>query len=378
MDVFTSENIKLVSAAIGILTTLIFILKLLINSYKTSTLRKFVSDLCNLPSLIQIINNRQSKIFNEIRLQGKINTAIVDILDLAQSLYDSNGLCIKVNRKWVSITGMPESEALGEVSVVEVNSRKGENVLVDKVGIDVTYTRDVSTKESDINVTKVVCEDLDTGSVEGEDLDAGSVDGEDLDTGSVGGEDLDAGSDEGEDSDTGSDEGEDSDTDPVDVEGEDSVVGSVESGDLESVDGEDLEPESVEKHTIVKEEGGDGGNVNGDGGNVNGDPELTEEDIRSTEPISEDKRHGKNKKKNRFIKIKKIVKNEHNTDIDKPKSHVSPETEIKPFNIDFRKNKHEGDLGVIPGVEMYRNSEDECEENDDTKYIILRPPFNHK
>jgi hypothetical protein len=27
---------------------------------------------------------------------------------------------------------------------------------------------------------------------------------------------------------------------------------------------------------------------------------------------------------------------------------------------------------------MYRNSEDECEENDDTKYIILRPPFNHK
>jgi hypothetical protein len=220
----------------------------------------------------------------------------------------------------------------------------------------------------------------------------------------VGGEDLDAGSDEGEDSDTGSDEGEDSDTDPVDVEGEDSladpvdvkgedsVVGSVESGDLESVDGEDLEPESVEKHTIVKEEcgdggnvngdggnvNGDGGNVNGDGGNVNGDPELTEEDIRSTEPISEDKRHGKNKKKNRFIKIKKIVKNEHNTDIDKPKSHVSPETEIKPFNLDFRKNKHEGDLGVIPGVEMYRNSEDECEENDDTKYIILRPPFNHK
>lgn len=113
MDVFTSENIKLVSAAIGILTTLIFILKLLINSYKTSTLRKFVLDLCNLPSLIQIINNRQNKIFNEIRLQGKINTAIVDILDLAQSLYDSNGLCIKVNRKWVSITGMPESEALG-------------------------------------------------------------------------------------------------------------------------------------------------------------------------------------------------------------------------------------------------------------------------
>jgi hypothetical protein len=228
-------------------------------------------------------------------------------------------------------------------------------------------------------------------------LDTGSVEGADLDAGSVGGEDLDAGSDEGEDSDTGSDEGEDSDTDPVDVEGEDSladpvdvkgedsVVGSVESGDLESVDGEDLEPESVEKHTIVKEEcgdggnvNGDGGNVNGDGGNVNGDPELTEEDIRSTEPISEDKRHGKNKKKNRFIKIKKIVKNEHNTDIDKPKSHVSPETEIKPFNLDFRKNKHEGDLGVIPGVEMYRNSEDECEENDDTKYIILRPPFNHK
>jgi len=111
MDVFTSENIKLVSAVIGILTTLIFILKLLINSYKTSTLRKFVLDLCDLPSLIQIINKRQSKIFNEIRLQGKINTAIVDILDLAQSLYDR--LCIKVNRKWVSITGMTESEALG-------------------------------------------------------------------------------------------------------------------------------------------------------------------------------------------------------------------------------------------------------------------------
>jgi hypothetical protein len=354
----------------------------------------------------------------------------------------------------VGVSGvvLPESDAPGEVSVVEVNSRKGDSVLVDKVGTNVTCARNVSTQKSDINVSKdtgsVEGEDLGAGSVDGKDLGAGSVDGKDLGAGSVDGKDLDAGSvdngdsgegsveggdsgegsveggDSGEgsveggDSDAGSVEGGDSDAGSVDgedsgdldvasveggdsdagsVDGEDSGAGSVEGEvlesvegedlesvegedlesvegeDLESVDGEDLESESVEKNTLVKE-GGYGGNDNSD------DHELIENDLRNTEPTRDDKRNEKHKKNkiNKINKIKKIVKNDHNTDIGKPKSHVSPEPGIKPFNLDFGKNNHEGNLGVIPGVEMYRNSEDECEENDDTKYIILRPPFNHK
>jgi hypothetical protein len=322
----------------------------------------------------------------------------------------------------VTEVDVPEANAPGEVSVVEVNSRRGESVLtIDKVGINVACAK-VSTNESDSNVTKdagsVECADLDTGSVEGEDSDTGSVEGEDSDTGSVEGDDSESGSVEGDDSESGSVEGDDSGTGSVEgddsesgsvegddsgtgsvegddsesgsvegddsgtgsVEGDDSGTGSVEGDDSESgsvegddsesesIDGEVLESVSVEKHTLVKE--------GGDGGNVNSDPELIENDIRNTEPTRDDKRHEK-KKKNRN-KIKKIVKNEHNTDIGKTKSHVTPEPGIKPFNLDFGKNNHEGNLGVIPGVEMYRNSEDESEENDDTKYIILRPPFNHK
>lgn len=113
MIFLTRENIALCSAIIGITTTIILIIKTIKNIYNNSSFHKFLSDAYNLPTILKSIEGRQYRIFTELKLQSKINNAIIDILDLAQSLYDKDGLCIKVNRKWVSITGMTESEAMG-------------------------------------------------------------------------------------------------------------------------------------------------------------------------------------------------------------------------------------------------------------------------
>jgi hypothetical protein len=52
------------------------------------------------PELIVEIKKGQSEIYKEIKLQGKVVNAILDTLELAQFICDSEGKCIKVNPKW--------------------------------------------------------------------------------------------------------------------------------------------------------------------------------------------------------------------------------------------------------------------------------------
>lgn len=65
------------------------------------------------PENIVEIKKYQTEIFNDIKLQGKIVNAILETLELAQFICDSEGKCIKVNSKWISITGLSEDEAHG-------------------------------------------------------------------------------------------------------------------------------------------------------------------------------------------------------------------------------------------------------------------------
>jgi PAS domain S-box-containing protein len=90
---------------------------------------KFVkTDLFNLlklinevPSTIVEIKEGQSKIFDEIKLHGKVVNSILDTLELAQFICDSEGKCIKVNSKWISLTGLSEENALGHNWLLSVH-----------------------------------------------------------------------------------------------------------------------------------------------------------------------------------------------------------------------------------------------------------------
>lgn len=77
------------------------------------------------PQTILSIKDEQKEIYSEIKLQSKVISSILDTLELAQFLCDSEGRCIKVNSKWISLTGLSEEEAHGHnwLLSVHINDR---------------------------------------------------------------------------------------------------------------------------------------------------------------------------------------------------------------------------------------------------------------
>jgi PAS domain S-box-containing protein len=80
------------------------------------------------PELIVEIKQGQNQIYKEIKLHGKIVNAILDTLELAQFICDSEGKCIKVNPKWTSLTGLSESEAHGHNWLLSVHIEDRQSV----------------------------------------------------------------------------------------------------------------------------------------------------------------------------------------------------------------------------------------------------------
>lgn len=110
---FFKNNYTLVYQSIGIIAGLyaffIFSKKTIM---KTDTY-KHLKLLMATPVLLLEIKEDQRIIFTEFKLHGKIISSILDTLEIAQMLCDANGMCIKVNPKWVSLTGLTEEEAKG-------------------------------------------------------------------------------------------------------------------------------------------------------------------------------------------------------------------------------------------------------------------------
>lgn len=73
------------------------------------------------PENIVEIKKGQTEIFKEIKLQGKLVNSILDTLELAQIVCDSHGECIKVNSKWISLTGLSQDEAHGNNWLISVH-----------------------------------------------------------------------------------------------------------------------------------------------------------------------------------------------------------------------------------------------------------------
>lgn len=73
------------------------------------------------PELVVKIKDLQKEIYKELKLQGKLVNSILDTLELAQFVCDSEGKCIKVNSKWTSLTGLSEEDASGHHWLLSVH-----------------------------------------------------------------------------------------------------------------------------------------------------------------------------------------------------------------------------------------------------------------
>lgn len=80
------------------------------------------------PENIVEIKNGQTEIFKEIKLQGKLVNCILDTLELAQIVCDTNGECIKVNSKWISLTGLSQEDAHGHNWLISVHPEDRQSV----------------------------------------------------------------------------------------------------------------------------------------------------------------------------------------------------------------------------------------------------------
>lgn len=118
---FFRDNASWIYYVLAILGIKITLYKLILSKIKESKLNLFISLITEVPASIKNIEKNQSLMYSEIKLQGKVVSAILDTLDLAHFLCNPEGLCIKVNSKWVAITGMPESDALGHNWILSIH-----------------------------------------------------------------------------------------------------------------------------------------------------------------------------------------------------------------------------------------------------------------
>lgn len=114
-----------VLSIIGALFTSFLYLKAKVRNSKFNTLLSLITEV---PTSIKSIEAHQKLLYSEIKLQGKVVSAILDTLDLAHFISDAQGQCIKVNSKWISITGLPESDALGHNWLLSVHPEDRHNV----------------------------------------------------------------------------------------------------------------------------------------------------------------------------------------------------------------------------------------------------------
>jgi len=85
-----------------------------------------------MPEKLDHIKNLQSDMYCQIQLQNKISNCILDNIDIAQMICDSEGRCIKVNSKWTSMTGLGESECLGHNWLLAISTPEEREYIKNK------------------------------------------------------------------------------------------------------------------------------------------------------------------------------------------------------------------------------------------------------
>lgn len=118
---FLHENINTVYYTLAVIGVFYGFYKFATRSIKKTDFYNLISLLNETPKMIIEIKEGQKEIYNEIKLQGKVVNTILDTLELAQFVCDPEGKCIKVNSKWISLTGLSEEEAHGHNWLLSVH-----------------------------------------------------------------------------------------------------------------------------------------------------------------------------------------------------------------------------------------------------------------
>jgi PAS domain S-box-containing protein len=122
------NNVEHVYYALSVLAILYTTYNLLIKKIKNSFFSTSMQLISQVPEKISNIKEVQSSMYSQMQLQYKIVNSILESLEIGQFVCDSNGDCIKVNGKWVSLTGLTESEALGHNWLLSVHPQDREVV----------------------------------------------------------------------------------------------------------------------------------------------------------------------------------------------------------------------------------------------------------
>lgn len=97
-------------------------------AFNQSALNLYMSLIKEVPQSIKNIERNQTLLYSEIQVQSKTIAAVLDTLELAHFLCDSAGKCIKVNSKWITLTGLPERDALGHNWLLAIHPDDREHV----------------------------------------------------------------------------------------------------------------------------------------------------------------------------------------------------------------------------------------------------------
>lgn len=109
----------------GIMYTIARYIKKLLGG---SSMNLYMTLIKEVPQTIKNIERNQTLLYSEIQVQSKTIAAVLDTLELAHFLCDSAGKCIKVNSKWITLTGLPERDALGHNWLLAIHPDDRERV----------------------------------------------------------------------------------------------------------------------------------------------------------------------------------------------------------------------------------------------------------
>lgn len=118
---FLNQNINTIYYTLALIGIVYAFYRFLSKTIKKTDFYNLIRLLGETPKVIVEIKEGQKEIYNEIKLQGKVVNTILDTLELAQFVCDPEGKCIKVNSKWISLTGLSEEEAHGHNWLLSVH-----------------------------------------------------------------------------------------------------------------------------------------------------------------------------------------------------------------------------------------------------------------
>mgnify|MGYP006276002049 CR=1 FL=1 len=125
---FLKQNITWVYYTLTVIGILAAVYRWAHSKISKIPLNTYLSLITEVPESIKNIEKSQTLLYSEVQLQSKIITAVLDTLELAHFLCDSAGKCIKVNSKWITLTGLPEREALGHNWLLAIHPEDREHV----------------------------------------------------------------------------------------------------------------------------------------------------------------------------------------------------------------------------------------------------------